>query len=95
MAETLIFEESIRISNEDIIKDFNLKELSDVFYRGFLKYPIKDPSTSRFLNFKTPEELMQGSLPLFHTNFQTSLAMKSFLLLEISKIVYENDYPAQ
>lgn len=95
MAETLIFENSIRISAEEIMKDFNLNELSDVFYKGFLKYPIKDPSTSRFVNFKTPEELMQGSLPLFHTNFQTSLAMKSFLLLEISKIVYENDYPAQ
>jgi len=95
MAETLIFENSIRISTEEIIKDFHLNELHEVFYKGFLKYPIKDPATSRFVNFKTPEELMQGNLPLFHADFQTSLAMKSFLLLEISKIVYEEDYSSQ
>ncbi|MBP9888145.1 MAG: hypothetical protein KBF93_17730 [Leptospiraceae bacterium] len=95
MAETLIFENSIRISTEEIIKDFHLNELQEVFYKGFLKYPIKDPATSRFVDFKTPEELMQGNLPLFHADFQTSLAMKSFLLLEISKIVYEKDYSSQ
>lgn len=95
MAETLVFENSIRISTEEIIKDFNLRELSDVFYKGFLKYPIKDPATARYVNFKTPEELMQGNLPLFHSDYQTSLALKSFLLLEISKIVYENDYSSQ
>jgi hypothetical protein len=95
MAETLIFENSIRISSEEIIKNFNLRELSDVFYKGFLKYPIKDPATARFVNFKTPEELMQGSIPIFHSDFQTSLAMKSFLLMEISKLVYENDFSSQ
>ncbi len=95
MAETLIFENSIQLSSEEIIKNFDLKNLTDVFHKGFLKYPIKDPATSRYVNFKTPEELMQGDLPQFHFDFQTSLAMKSFLLLEISKIIYEKDFSSQ
>lgn len=95
MAETLIFDESVRLSTETIISDFNLNELKDVFYKGFLKYPIKDPATARYVNFKTPEELTHGKAPLFHSDFQTSLSMKSFLLLEISRIIYENDYSSQ
>jgi len=91
MAETLLFDESIRISSEDLISDFSLNNLTDIFYKGFLKYPIKDPATARFVNFKTPEELMTGNPPLFHTDFQTSLSLKSFLLLEISRIINEND----
>jgi len=91
MAETLLFDESIRISSEDLISDFSLNNITDIFYKGFLKYPIKDPATARFVNFKTPEELMTGNPPLFHTDFQTSLSLKSFLLLEISRIINEND----
>ncbi len=91
MAETLLFEESIRISSEDLISDFSLNNLTDIFYKGFLKYPIKDPATARFVNFKTPEELMTGNPPLFHSDFQTSLSLKSFLLLEISRIINDND----
>ncbi len=91
MAETLLFDESIRISSEDLISDFSLNNLTDIFYKGFLKYPIKDPATARFVNFKTPEELMIGNPPLFHSDFQTSLSLKSFLLLEISRIINEND----
>jgi hypothetical protein len=79
MAETLLFDESIRISSEDLISDFSLNNLTDIFYKGFLKYPIKDPATARFVNFKTPEELMIGNPPLFHSDFQTSLSLKSFL----------------
>ncbi|HNH08291.1 MAG TPA: hypothetical protein PK683_07295, partial [Leptospiraceae bacterium] len=95
MAETLIFDEKVRISSEEIIKDFNLNELKDIFFKGFLKYPIKDPASARLVHFKTPEELMQGDAPLFHSDFQTSLSMKSFLLLEISRIIYEDDYDSQ
>jgi hypothetical protein len=91
MAETLLFDESIRISSADLISDFSLTNLTDIFYKGFLKYPIKDPATARFVNFKTPEELMIGNPPLFHSDFQTSLSLKSFLLLEISRIINEND----
>jgi hypothetical protein len=91
MAETLLFDESIRISSEDLISDFSLNNLTDIFYKGFLKYPIKDPATARFVNFKTPEELMTGNPPLIHSDFQTSLSLKSFLLLEISRIINEND----
>ena len=91
MAETLLFDESIRISSEDLISDFSLNNLTDIFYKGFLKYPIKDPATARFVNFKTPEELMIGNPPLFHSDFQTSLSLKSFLLLEISRIINDND----
>jgi hypothetical protein len=91
MAETLLFDESIRISSEDLISDFSLNNITDIFYKGFLKYPIKDPATARFVNFKTPEELMTGNPPLFHTDFQTSLSLKSFLILEISRIINEND----
>ena len=91
MAETLLFDESIRISSEDLISDFSLNNLTDIFYKGFLKYPIKDPATARFVNFKTPEELMTGNPPLFHSDFQTSLSLKSFLLLEISRIINDND----
>ena len=95
MAETLIFDEKVRISSEEIIKDFNLSELKDIFFKGFLKYPIKDPASARLVHFKTPEELMQGDAPLFHSDFQTSLSMKSFLLLEISRIINEDDYDSQ
>ena len=91
MAETLLFDESIRISSEELISDFSLNNLTDIFYKGFLKYPIKDPATARFVNFKTPEELMTGNPPLFHSDFQTSLSLKSFLLLEISRIINDND----
>ncbi len=91
MAETLLFDESIQVSSQELISDFSLKKLTDLFSKGFLKYPIKDPATARFIQFKTPEELMTGNLPLLHSDFQTSLSMKSFLLLEISRILNEND----
>ncbi len=95
MSETLIFDESIKLSSKEIIDDFSLKNLSDIFHKGFLKYPIKDPATARFVNFKTPEELCSGEMPLFHADFQTSLSMKSFLLSEISRIINENDFGSQ
>lgn len=95
MAETLIFDETIHISTEEIIKDFQFESLDDIFHRGFLKYPIKDPSTSRYINFKTPEELMGGDSPLFHSDFQTSLSMKSYLLMEITRIITEEDHHSQ
>ncbi|MCP5501642.1 MAG: hypothetical protein H7A25_17195 [Leptospiraceae bacterium] len=95
MAEELIFDESIRLSTIEFIENFAFQNLRDIFHKAFLKYPIKDPATSRFVAFKTPEELTEEPTLLFHSDYQTSLAMKSFLLLEISRILHENDYSSQ
>ena len=95
MAETLIFDESIKISTEELISDFELTDLKDIFHKAFLKYPIKDPATSRYVHHQTPEELMSGEIPSFHADFQTSLCLKSFLLLEIYRIINEEEGSSQ
>ncbi len=56
MAETLIFENGTVLDTTEFIQDFDFKHCSDIFHRSFLKYPLKDSSTARYVGFKTPEE---------------------------------------
>lgn len=95
MAETLIFEESIRLDTSEILSDFDLKELKDIFHKSFLKYPIRDPATHRYIHSKIPEEIISGEIPLLHGDFQTSLTMKSFLLRECFRLIQEEDTNSQ
>lgn len=84
MAETLIFPGSYRIDTENIIQYCNLKKPRDVFHEAFLKNKIDDVATSRNVDHKTPDELLNGINPEFFTNFQTCLNMENYLLREIT-----------
>ncbi|TGK16284.1 hypothetical protein [Leptospira kmetyi] len=95
MAETLIFEDGNSLDTTEIIRDFGFEHSSDIFHRAFLKYPIKDPSTARYVNFKTPEELLAEPELLFYNDFQTALCMKSYLIREVTSIVVSDDFASQ
>lgn len=95
MAETLIFEESIKVDTLELIHDFNLNDMKDIFHKSFLKYPIRDPATHKYVRSKIPQEIMSGDIPPLHGDFQTSLAMKSYLLREIYRITSDEDIITQ
>lgn len=95
MSETLIFNESIRLDTAEFISDFDLKDLKDIFHKAFLKYPIRDPATHRYIHSKIPAEILSGEIPPLHGDFQTSLAMKSFLLRECFRLIQEEDTNSQ
>lgn len=95
MAETLIFEDGNSLDTTEIIRDFGFEHSSDIFHRAFLKYPIKDPATARFVGFKTPEELLAEPELLFYNDFQTALCMKSYLIREVTSIVVSDDFASQ
>jgi hypothetical protein len=84
MAESLIFPGDVRIDTEDIIKYCNLKRPRDVFHDAFLAHRINDIATSRNIDHKTPEELLNGKEPEMFGNFQTCLNMENYLLREIT-----------
>jgi hypothetical protein len=84
MAETLIFPGSYRIDSENIIQYCNLKKPREVFHEAFLKNKIDDVATSRYVDHKTPDELLHGIQPEFFTNFQYCLNMENYLLREIT-----------
>ncbi|TGK27943.1 hypothetical protein EHQ12_00035 [Leptospira gomenensis] len=95
MAEILIFEDGNRLDSAKLINEFGFLHPSEVFHDDFLRHPIKDPSTARFVGFKTPEELLkEPSLPFFN-DFQTALCMKSYLLREISSVIVSDDFGSQ
>ncbi len=87
MAETLIFPGSFRLDTENIIQYCNLKKSRDVFHEAFLKNKIDDVATSRNVDQKTPEELLNGIQPEFFTNFQYCLNMENYLLREITTTI--------
>lgn len=95
MAETLIFEDGNSLDTTEIIRDFGFEHSSDIFHRAFLKYPIKDPATARYVGFKTPEELFAEPELLFYNDFQTALCMKSYLVREVTSIVVSDDFASQ
>ncbi len=87
MAETLIFPGNVRLDSEDVIRYCNLKKPRDVFHEFFLLNKINDVATSRYVDHKTPEDLLSGEQPGFFTNFQTCLNMQNYLLREITSII--------
>ncbi|EJO69965.1 MULTISPECIES: hypothetical protein [Leptospira] len=95
MAETLIFENGTVLDTTEFIQDFDFKRCSDIFHRSFLKYPLKDSSTARYVGFKTPEELLSEPELLFFNDFQTSLCMKTYLIREVTGIIVSDDFASQ
>lgn len=95
MAEILIFEDGTRLDTTEFIDNFDFKYPSDIFHKAFLKYPIKDPATARYVGFKTPEELFEEPELRFFNDFQTALCMKSYLIRETASIVVSDDFESQ
>ncbi len=87
MAETLIFPGNHRIDTENIIGYCNLKKSRDLFHESFLKNQIGDVATSRNVDHKTPEQLLNGIHPEFFTNFQYCLNMQNYLMREITTTI--------
>lgn len=95
MAETLIFGDGSKLDTSEMIRDFDFKTPSEIFHKAFLKYPFKDPSTARYVGFKTPEELFLEPELLFFNDFQTALCMKSYLIREVTSVVVSDDFASQ
>ncbi|MFH1531311.1 MAG: hypothetical protein ABIK09_11345 [Pseudomonadota bacterium] len=90
MAETLIFPGDHRIDTESIIRTCDLKMPRDVFHEFFLTKTLDDIATSRNVEHRTPDELLQGTNPEFFANFQTCLSMQNYLLREITTIIHRD-----
>lgn len=95
MAETLIFENGSALDTTEFIRNFDFQGCSDIFHKAFLKFPLKDTSTARYVGFKTPEELFAEPELAFFNDFQTALCMKSYLIREIIGIVVSDDFASQ
>lgn len=95
MAETLIFENESNLDTTEFIRNFDFQACSDIFHKAFLKFPLKDPSTARYVNFKTPEELLAEPELAFFNDFQIALCMKSYLIREVIRIVVSDDFASQ
>jgi hypothetical protein len=87
MAETLFFFEGYRLDTAKIIQYCNLKNPEDVFHESFLAHAFNDIATARYVNHKTPGELLAGVHPRFFSDMQVCLSMQSYLLNEITSII--------
>ncbi len=91
MSESLVFPDGTVIDTEHLIAALDtplspLRQPSDVFQTAFLDTRIDDPATDRFIGHRLVRQLLEGPDTPMYRDFQTALAMESYLAREIGRI---------
>lgn len=92
-AERLLFLDGHEVDSTAIIATLDtsakpLKVAADVFQPEFLDRLVDDRPTDRSLEGRTPRQILHGPEARIFHDVQTSIAMQTYLLQDVSRVVY-------
>ncbi|MEI8230194.1 MAG: hypothetical protein WCG83_03570 [Candidatus Peregrinibacteria bacterium] len=90
MSERLYFPDGTIIDSAEIIETLQnagktMQQPADIFTKSFLTSPLDDTATALYVHNLRPGKLLEGVEAPMYRDFQTALAMETYLLREISK----------